>query len=64
MKRGDKVQHPDYVPFGVIVEIDGHIAVVRFASPDGWPFPQTVRIPVSRLKRYVPPAPPFKSAPF
>jgi len=47
-----------------VVEIDGPIAVVRFAGPDGWPFPKAVRIPVKRLKRYTPPEPPFIPAPF
>lgn len=64
MKAGDQVQHPDYEPAGVVVEIDGPIAVVRFAGPDGWPFPKAVRIPVRRLKRYTPPEPPFIPAPF
>jgi hypothetical protein len=66
MKPGTKVQHPDYTPFGVVVEVDGPIAVVKFASPDGWPFPRNVRIPVTRLKRYTPPQSEqdFEPAPF
>ena len=64
MRAGDKVQHPDYLPPGVVVQVEDKIAIVRFAGPDGWPFPQTVRIPVRRLKRYTPPAPPFIDAPF
>lgn len=64
MKPGTKVQHPDYTPPGVVVEVDGHMAVVRFANADGWPFPRNVRIPVKRLKRYQPPEPEFEEAPF
>jgi hypothetical protein len=51
----------------VVVGIDGPIAIVRFASPDGWPFPQNVRVPVARLKRYTPPPATeqdFEPAPF
>jgi len=67
MKPGTQVQHPDYQPPGVVVGIDGPIAIVRFTGPDGWPFPQNVRVPVKRLRRYRPDPPleqEFIPAPF
>lgn len=65
IRPGMQVRHKDATTDGVVTSIEDGIAVVRFAGPDGWPFPTATRVPVARLIPAPPsPEPEFIPAPF